>query len=98
LIPSTGSTKLTTRRSGQVWINERNAKGGNGEKGVKGVKSEKGVKGVKTEKGVKGVKTGKKTPFGEETPSFVKSTPSHAKGDDDGAAMRPAVNGYNLFL
>jgi len=35
--------------------------------------------------GVKGMKTGKKTPFGEETPSFVKSTPSHAFDDDDGA-------------
>ena len=25
-------------------------------------------------------------------------TPSHAKGEDDGAAMRPGVNGYNLFF
>jgi len=34
----------------------------------------------------------------EETPSFVKLTLPLAKGEDGRAAMRPAVNGYNLFL
>jgi hypothetical protein len=45
------------------------------------------AKGGNGEKGLKGVKSAKKTPFGEETPSFVKvkETLPLAKGEDGGA-------------